>query len=122
MALRDRLAHAWNAFMNRDPTYYSGNSYSIRPDRARFSRGNERSIVTSVYNRLSLDASAINIKHVRLDENERFTGVISSNFNECLTLSANIDQTNRAFFQDVVISMLDEGSVAIVPVDTTFNP
>ena len=122
MALRDRLAHAWNAFMNRDPTYYSGNSYSIRPDRARFSRGNERSIVTSVYNRLSLDASAINIKHVRLDKNERFTGVISSNFNECLTLSANIDQTNRAFFQDVVISMLDEGSVAIVPVDTTFNP
>ena len=125
MELKDRLQHAWNAFMNRDPTNFYrdvGYGYSYRPDRPRLTRGNERSIVTSVYNRLSLDASAINIKHVRLDENERFTGVISSNFNECLTLSANIDQTNRAFFQDVVISMLDEGSVAIVPVDTTFNP
>lgn len=120
-----RLKHAWNAFTNKDPTGPSGDSgagFYYRPDRPRFSRGNERSIVTSVYNRIALDVASININHVRLDENDRFTSIISSGLNECLTLNANIDQTGRGFIQDVVMSMLDEGSVAIVPVDTTFNP
>ena len=122
-----RLKHAWNAFTNKDPTGSShprndGMSYSYRPDRPRFSRGNERSIVTSVYNRIALDVASININHVRLDENDRFVSIIPSKLNECLTLDANIDQTGRGFIQDVVMSMLDEGSVAIVPVDTTFNP
>lgn len=122
-----RLKHAWNAFTNKDPTGGSyprndGMSYSYRPDRPRFSRGNERSIVTSVYNRIALDVASININHVRLDENDRFVSIIPSKLNECLTLDANIDQTGRGFIQDVVMSMLDEGSVAIVPVDTTFNP
>jgi hypothetical protein len=120
-----RLKHAWNAFINKDPTGYFkdvGIGYSYRPDRPRLTRGNERSIVTSVYNRLALDASSINIQHVRLDENNRFLSIIDSGFNGCLTVEANIDQTGRAFIQDVVMSMLDEGSVAIVPVDTTFNP
>lgn len=125
MGLTDRLQHAWNAFMNRDPTEYyrdAGMSYSYRPDRPKFTRGNERSIVTSVYNRIALDASAINIQHVRLDDNNRFKEVIESGLNTCLTLDSNTDQTGRAFIQDVVMSMLDEGSVAIVPVDTSFNP
>lgn len=120
-----RLKHAWNAFTNKDPTGPSGDSgmgFYYRPDRPRFSRGNERSIVTSVYNRIALDVASININHVRLDENDRFTSIISSGLNECLTLNANIDQTGRGFIQDVVMSMLDEGSVAIVPVDTTFDP
>ena len=120
-----RLKHAWNAFTNKDPTGPSGDSgagFYYRPDRPRFSRGNERSIVTSVYNRIALDVASININHVRLDENDRFTSIISSGLNECLTLNANIDQTGRGFIQDVVMSMLDEGSVAIVPVVTTFNP
>lgn len=120
-----RLKHAWNAFTNKDPTGPSGDSgagFYHRPDRPRFTRGNERSIVTSVYNRIALDVASININHVRLDENDRFTSIISSGLNECLTLNANIDQTGRGFIQDVVMSMLDEGSVAIVPVDTTFDP
>lgn len=120
-----RLKHAWNAFTNKDPTGYpgdSGASYYYRPDRPRFTRGNERSIVTSVYNRIALDVASININHVRLDENDRFTSIIKSGLNNCLTLDANIDQTGRGFIQDVVMSMLDEGSVAIVPVDTTFDP
>lgn len=120
-----RLKHAWNAFLNRDPTpYYRdiGISYSYRPDRFRMTRGNERSIVTSVYNRIALDVSAISIQHVRLDENGRFLSAIDSGLNRCLTLEANIDQTGRSFIQDVVMSMLDEGCVAIVPVDTTFDP
>lgn len=120
-----RLKHAWNAFINKDPTGYFkdvGIGYYYRPDRPRLTRGNERSIVTSVYNRLALDASSINIQHVRLDENNRFLSVIDSGLNGCLTVEANVDQTGRAFIQDVVMSMLDEGSVAIVPVDTTFNP
>lgn len=120
-----RLKHAWNAFTNKDPTGPSGDSgagFYYRPDRPRFTRGNERSIVTSVYNRIALDVASININHVRLDENDRFTSIISSGLNECLTLNANIDQTGRGFIQDVVMSMLDEGSVAIVPVDTTFDP
>lgn len=125
MGISDRLQHAWNAFMNRDPTYnYQdlGNSYSIRPDRPRFTRGNERSIVTSVYNRIALDVSAISIQHVRLDDNDRFKEQMNSGLNSCLTLSANTDQTGRAFIQDAVMSMLDEGCVAIVPIDTTTNP
>ena len=119
-----RLKHAWNAFFNRDPTnnFSSGMSYYYRPDRPRFTRGNERSIVTSVYNRIALDVSAINIQHVRLDDNNRFKEVINSGLNNCLNLDANIDQTGRAFIQDVVMSMLDEGCVAIVPVETDISP
>lgn len=125
MGLSDRLQHAWNAFMNRDPTstYRDiGSSYYYRPDRPRFTRGNERTIVTSIYNRIALDVSSVDIRHVRLDENGRFKEVIDSGLNNCLSIDANIDQTGRAFIQDVVMSMLDEGCVAIVPVDTTFNP
>lgn len=120
-----RLKNAWNAFRNRDPTQnFSNNaaSYYYRPDRPRFTRGNERSIVTSVYNRIALDASAITIQHVRLDDNGRFLSSINSGLNNCLTLSANTDQTGRAFIQDIVMSMLDEGCVAIVPTDTSDNP
>lgn len=120
-----RLKHAWNAFFSRDPTteyQYAGNSYSYRPDRVRFTRGNERSIVTAVYNRIALDVSAINIQHVRLDKNDRFTSIIESGLNNCLSLEANVDQTGRALIQDIVISMFDEGCVAIVPVDTTDDP
>ena len=120
-----RLKHAWNAFLNRDPTdYYQnvGPGYSYRPDRPRLTRGNEQSIVTSVYNRIALDASSISIQHVRLDGNNRFTSVVDSGLNGCFNLEANVDQTGRAFVQDVVMSMLDEGCVALVPVDTTLNP
>ena len=126
MKFTDRIKHSWNAFLNRDPTYnyrdLGGPSYGYRPDRMRFTRGNERSIVTSVYNRIALDAASIDIMHVQLDKNDRFESVRDSALNECLTRNANIDQTGRAFIQDVVMSMLDEGCVAIVPVDTTFNP
>lgn len=120
-----RLKHAWNAFFNKDPTDYFkniGTSYTYRPDRPRLTRGNERSIVTSVYNRIALDASSVSIQHVRLDENNRFLSIIDSELNNCLTVEANLDQTGRAFIQDVVMSMLDEGCVAIVPVETTLNP
>lgn len=120
-----RLKHSWNAFMNRDPTYdYSntGPGYSSRPDRPRFTRGNERSIVTAIYNRIALDAASVNINHCRIDSNGRFTEVIDSTLNKCLNLEANIDQTGGAFMQDVVMSMLDEGCVAIVPVDTDLDP
>ena len=125
MGLRDRLQHAWNAFFNRDPTSnYRTNeiSYSYRPDRPRLSRGNERSIVTAIYNRIALDVASIDIKHCKLDENGRYVKDMKSGLNECLTVEANMDQTARAFIQDIVISMLDEGVVAVVPVDTTFNP
>lgn len=124
-SLVDRLQHGWNAFMGRDPTIrypYVGSSYTVRPDRVRFSRGNERSIVTSVYNRVALDVAAISINHCRLDENGRFTEIIESGLNNCLNLEANLDQTGRALIQDIVISMFDEGSVAIVPTDTTLDP
>lgn len=120
-----RLSHAWNAFMNRDPTYRTGDigpGYSLRPDRPRLTRGNERSIVTAIFNRIALDVCSVSIKHCRLDKNERYVEDIDSKLNSCLNLSANIDQTGRAFIQDAVISMLDEGCVALVPVDTTFNP
>ncbi len=123
-----RLKHAWNAFTNKDPTesnrssHYGSGSYGIRPDRFRFSRGNERTIVTSVYNRIANDVSAVSIQHVKLDDNNRYISTIKSGLNECLTLDANLDQTGRAFIQDVVMSVIDEGCVAIVPVDTTDNP
>ena len=126
MKFTERIKHGWNAFLNRDPTYnyrdLGGPSYGYRPDRMRFTRGNERSIVTSVYNRIALDAASIDIMHVQLDKDDRFESIRDSALNECLTRNANIDQTGRAFIQDVVMSMLDEGCVAIVPVDTTFNP
>ena len=123
--LGPRLKNAWDAFFNRDPTTYyrdGGMSYSYRPDRPRLTRGNERSIVTSVYNRIALDVAALTFQHVQLDDNGRFSSVIDSGLNRCLNLSANIDQTGRAFIQDIVMSMLDEGCVAIVPVDTTLDP
>ena len=123
--LGPRLKNAWDAFFNRDPTTYyrdGGMSYSYRPDRPRLTRGNERSIVTSVYNRIALDVAALTFQHVQLDDNGRFSSVIDSGLNRCLNLSANIDQTGRAFIQDVVVSMLDEGCVAIVPTKTSANP
>lgn len=124
MSFGSRLKHAWNAFNGSTQMDYRnlGMSYAYRADRPRLSRGNERSIVTSVYNRIALDVAALKIQHIRLDENERFISVIQDGLNNCLTVEANIDQTARAFIQDVVISMFDEGSVAIVPVDTTTNP
>lgn len=123
--LGSRLKHAWNAFMNKDPTQgYSGGgmSYYYRPDRPRFTRGNERSITTSVYNRIAMDAAAIDVRHVRLDKNNRYLETMRSGLNNCLSLEANIDQTGRAFIQDIVISMLDEGCVAVVPIDTDSDP
>lgn len=123
----DRLKHAWNAFMNRDPPYLTevkdlGYVSSYRPDRMRFTRGNERTIVTSVYNRIAIDCAAVTIQHVKLDDNDRFLYKIDSGLNNCLTVEANVDQTGRAFMQDVVQSMFDEGCVAIVPVETSLDP
>lgn len=121
-----RLKHAWNAFMSRDPTpsypFGSGYASSYRPDRMRFTRGNERTIVTSIYNRIAMDVAAIKVEHVRLDQNGRYAELLDTGLNQCLSLEANTDQTGRAFIQDVVMSMCDEGVVAIVPVDTTINP
>lgn len=126
MGLADRLQHAWNAFVYNDNarTSYANNGRisTYRPDRMRFTRGNEKSIVTAVYNRIALDAAAIDIMHVRLDDNKRYVEDMKTGLQNCLTVEANIDQTSRAFFQDVVMSMMDEGCVAIVPVDTTINP
>ena len=126
VTMSSRLKSAWNAFLNRDPTAeyraYPGSGFMYRPDRPRLSRGNERSIVTSIFNRIALDVANIDIKHCYLDNNGRFIEEVDSDLNACLTLEANMDQTSRAFRQDVVMSMLDEGSVAIVPVDTTKDP
>lgn len=126
LTLTSRLKNAWNAFTNtRDPTrnyQYIGPSYSRRPDRPRFTRGNERSIVTAMFNRIALDVAAIGIQHVQLDDDGRYIETLKTGLNNCLTLEANIDQTSRAFIQDVVMSMLDEGCVAIVPVDTSVDP
>ena len=126
MRMRDRLQHAWNAFVYNDNTYTNpqnlGGFSTFKPDRVHFSRGVEKSIVTSVYNRLALDVASLVIKHVRLDENGRYMEEVNSGLQNCLNVEANIDQTGRAFLQDVVMSMLDEGCVAIVPVDTTVNP
>ena len=119
-----RFRRAWNAFLNRDPTNYNniGTSYSYRPDRPRLTRGNERSIITAIFNRIALDVASIDIRHCILDKDDRFQSIKDSGLNDCLSLEANIDQTGRAFIQDVVMSMLDEGCVAIVPVDTTDDP
>lgn len=127
LTFTSRLKRAWNAFTkNRDPTDFQyqnvGMGYVYRPDRVRFTRGNERSIVTSVYNRIAMDVAAITIKHCRIDKNGRYIEDIKSGLNDCLTVEANIDQTGRSFIQDVVMSMFDEGAVAIVPVDTSFDP
>lgn len=122
--LSDRFKHAWNAFMSRDPpqqiVYEQSSSY--RPDRLRLSPKNERSIINTICNRIAIDAAAIKIEHVRLDEDGRYLEPINSGLNNCLNLEANIDQTGRAFIQDVVMSMFDEGVVAIVPIDTTIDP
>ena len=121
-----RLKHAWNAFINNKDSTINygvlGSSYYYRPDRQRFTGGNERTIVTSVYNRIALDVSAVDIKHVRIDENDRYKETINSGINSCFNTEANIDQTGRAFIQDIVMSMLDEGCVAIVRIDTTTSP
>lgn len=126
MGIMERIQHGWNAFINnRDPTYYRedlGPSYATRPDRVRFSYGNERTIVTAIYNRIALDVAATSIRHVQLDKEGRFADYVDSTLDYCLCTEANLDQTSRAFIQDVVISMLDEGCVAIVPVDTDIDP
>ena len=126
-SLSSRFKNAFNAFFSRDPTVpntymHVGPSYSDRPDRPRLSRGNERSIVTSVYNKIALDVASINFQHCKVDDQGRYVESIDSGLNECLNLGANIDQTGRSFIQDVVLSMFDEGAVAIVPVETTSNP
>ena len=121
----DRLKNAWNAFMNRDPPFEFrdiGVVSNYRPDRIRLTRGNERSLVTAIYNRIAVDCAQVTIEHARLDENGRYIEPIKSGLNYCLNTEANVDQTGRALMQDVVMSMFDEGCVAIVPVDTTFNP
>lgn len=124
-----KLKHAWNAFFNRDPTeQYTQEVISAqygsyqRPDRRPMPRANEQSIVTSVYNRIAMDAAAIQIKHVRLDVDGRFIDIIDSGLNNCLSLEANVDQTGRAFIQDVAMSLMDEGCVAIIPTDATISP
>lgn len=125
LTIGSRLKHAFNAFMNRDPTlsrYNDGPGYSYRPDRSRFTRGNEKTIVTSVFNRIALDVASMTFTHCQLDENGRYLKDIKSGLNNCLNLEANIDQTGRAFIQDVVMSALDEGVVAMVPIDTDLDP
>lgn len=125
MGFIDRLQHGWNAFMNKDPTPYSQNigpGYSYRPDRPRLSRGNERSIVTSLFNRIALDVAQLNIVHCKVDKNGRFLESVDSPLSKCLSIESNLDQTGRAFIQDAVMSMLDEGCVAIVPIDTDIDP
>lgn len=125
MPFGSRLKHAWNAFMNRSPTgsfSNTGGGYSYRPDRPRLSRGNERSIITSVYNRIAIDVASLDLKHCRLDENGQMIEEMKTNLNNCLNVEANLDQTGRAFMVDAVMSMLDEGVVALVPIDTKFNP
>lgn len=128
MSFTDRVRNGWNAFMGRDPTKYQynyqelGNGRSYRPDRVRLSVANERSIITTVYNRIALDVADCGLMHVRVDENGRYTKTIQSGLNNALALDANTDQTGKAFIQDVVMSMFDEGCVAIVPTDTNVNP
>ena len=124
-SLMSRTRRAWNAFWNPNPIKYygqTGNGSSYRPDRVRLTRGNSQSIVTPIYNRIALDVASIDIRHVKLDDDGRFLTEVDSPLNNCLTLEANIDQTARAFIQDVVMSMFDEGSVAIVPTDTDDDP
>ena len=125
-AFSDRIKHAWNAFLSRDPTEYKptdlGMISSYRPDRPRLTHGNKESIVNAIYNRISIDVCSIDIRHVRVDDDDRYTETIKSSLNECLTKEANIDQTGKQLIQDIVLSMFDEGCVAVVPTDTSVNP
>ena len=125
LSIGSRFKRAWNTFTNRDPTPFfnsMGASYSYRPDRTRFTRGNERTIVTAVYNKIAIDVAGLDIQHCKLDENGGYISPINSGLNNCLTLEANKDQTSRSFIQDIVMSMFDEGVVAVVPIDTSDNP
>ena len=125
MGFINRLKHGWNAFMNKDPTPYQtglGAASYDNPSRPRLTMGNERSIITTIYNRISTDVASVDIEHVVLDDNKRFTDNVEDGLNYCLTTEANIDQASRAFKQDIVLKLLDEGCVAIVPVDTTMDP
>src|SRR5690349_8272656 len=125
MAFKDRLMHAWNAFINLDthnPFQTAAASYGSRPDRTRLRFANERSIISAIYNRIAIDVAELVIKHVRLDDQGRFSEEIKSGLNECLNLAANVDQEARAFRQDIVLTLFDEGAIAIVPIDTTINP
>lgn len=123
MGIFDALRHSWDVFRNREPTYYnSGYASSYRPDRTRLTGGNEKSIITSIFNRIAIDASLIDIKHCKVDAEDRYVETINSGLNNCLTLEANIDQTGRAFIHDAVLSMLDEGVVALVPTHTSIDP
>lgn len=127
MGFKDRLSHAWNAFLNQDPytrihSYGGGPSYGMRPDRTRLNLTNERSIISSIYTRLSIDVAAVSIRHVRLDDNDRYLEDVDSGLNECLNVEANLDQAGRQFRQDIALTLFDKGVAAIVPVDTTLNP
>lgn len=126
MSIIERLQHSWNVFMNKDPTGFKlnniGPSYSYRPDRPRITRGNERTTINAIINRIAMDVANITIQHVKLDDNNRYTNGCDTGLNYCLGVEANIDQTARAFIQDIVISLLDDGVVAVVPVDTERNP
>lgn len=124
MNIGSRLKHAWNAFLNRDPpgSRYYGGGYSYSPDRMRFSRGSERTIINAIYNRIALDAASITINHVKLDENNRFDSIIDSGLNYCLNTEANADQTGRGLIQDIAMTFLEEGVAAVVPEKTNFDP
>lgn len=125
MSIASRFKNAWNTFFNRDPTDYRqdvGMTFSFRPDRIRLTRGNERSIVTAIFNRMAVDAADIEIKHVRLDKEGQYLHDENSTLNDCFNLEANKDQTGRAFRQDIYMSMFDEGCIAIVPIDTDIDP
>lgn len=121
-----RISRAWNAFLNRSEQFvrsiYEGGGSGSNPGRSRASASNERSIVSSVYTKMALDISSLRIQHVVVDENEQYEDSYDSGLNDCLTLSANIDQTGASFIRDVVVSLFDEGAIAIVPVDTTDDP
>ena len=127
--MTQRIRSGWNAFIGRDPTTsiplseeMSGFGYSSRPDRVRYTKGNQRSIVASIYNRISVDVASIKIEHAKLDKDGRYKERFSSGLNDCINVSANVDQTGRALIQDIVESMFDEGVVAVVPTDTNIDP
>lgn len=126
MTIGERIKNAWNAFVSRDSakvnTYNYGLSYGNKPDRLTLNFGNERSIIASIYNRIAMDVAALDIRHVRLDDNERYVETIQSGLNNCLSNEANIDQSGREFIQDIVLSLFDEGCVGILPVDTKGDP
>lgn len=130
MALLNRLKHAWNAFAGIETSQYINSAYSagpvsfgeIRPDRIRSRYSSERTIISSIYTRLGIDCAALDIVHVRLDDQKRYSEDIDSGLNNCLTVEANIDQAARAFRQDIAMSIFEKGVIAIVPVDTTIDP